>query len=429
VKRSTSVFLWCVVTALSAIAAEAQQTGSAPPTAAAPSASQSKDEQTPPADPGEDVFDLWRKLRHKSGPTQLAATWDYHERMVSLVPAFSYKPSTGFAFGASASVASYRGDPADTSISSSSVSGSFSTKKQVSLTARLNVFTNRNRWVLQGDNRFLWTSQDTFGLGMETQPSDAVNTKFDHFRVSETLYRALISGLYAGVGFHFNTHRNVVPGTDADAAWDESPYVKYSRQNGLDESVQTSIGIGVGLLLDTRNNAINADRGWMVSASYRPFLKTLSGDTVWQEGVVDLRTYQPLTRDRRHKLAVWLYGDFTGGGAVPYFDLPATAGDAYGRSARGYVEGRFRGNQLAYGELEYRGALMRNGLLGMVAFLNATTVSDRETGQQLFDNVAPGGGIGLRVKFNKRSNTNICIDYGWGRQGSRGLYMALQEAF
>ena len=61
-------------------------------------------------------------------------------------------------------------------------------------------------------------------------------------------------------------------------------------------------------------------------------------------------------------------------GVAPYFDLPATGLDTYGRSARGYSEGQFRGERLAYGEIEYRGTLMRNGLLGMVAFLNTTTV-------------------------------------------------------
>ena len=82
-----------------------------------------------------------------------------------------------------------------------------------------------------------------------------------------------------------------------------------------------------------------------------------------------------------------------------------------------------------YGELEYRAALTRNGLLGMVAFVNTVTLSNTQTDEKLFDSFAPAGGIGLRLKFNKRSRTNLCIDYGWGRQGSKGLYLGLQEAF
>jgi hypothetical protein len=174
---------------------------------------------------------------------------------------------------------------------------------------------------------------------------------------------------------------------------------------------------------------INASRGWMASLTYRPYFEALGSDSAWQQLLLDVRTYRQLKPDGRHTLAMWAYGDFVAGGVAPYFALPSTGNDTYGRAGRGYVEGRFRGDRLAYGELEYRGTLMANGLLGMVAFLNATTVSNRETGESLFDDLAPGGGIGLRVRFNKRSKTNICIDVGWGRGGSRGLYLGLQEAF
>ena len=120
-------------------------------------------------------------------------------------------------------------------------------------------------------------------------------------------------------------------------------------------------------------------------------------------------------------------GDFVTGGTAPYLDLPATAGND--RSARGYGEGRYRGEHLLYGEVEYRGALTTSGLFGFVAFLNTTTVDNRETGEKLFDSVAPGAGLGLRVLLNKRSRTNLCTDYGWGKQGSRGFYLGIQEAF
>ena len=76
-----------------------------------------------------------------------------------------------------------------------------------------------------------------------------------------------------------------------------------------------------------------------------------------------------------------MFADLIVGGVAPYFDLPGTGLDTYGRSARGYSEGQFRGERLAYGEIEYRGTLMKNGLLGMVAFLNATTISNLRAGR------------------------------------------------
>jgi hypothetical protein len=142
---------------------------------------------------------------------------------------------------------------------------------------------------------------------------------------------------------------------------------------------------------------------------------------------VDVRTYRKLTRDDRQKLAFWVIGDFVTGGVAPYLDLPTIAGD--GRSARGYGEGRYRGERLMYGEVEYRNTLTRNGLVGFVAFLNTTTVDSQETGEKLFDSFAPGAGFGFRFLLNKRSKTNLCTDYGWGKQGSHGFYLAIQEAF
>jgi outer membrane protein assembly factor BamA len=182
------------------------------------------------------------------------------------------------------------------------------------------------------------------------------------------------------------------------------------------------------LLFDTRDNAINAQRGSMASATYRSFFDGfLGGDSSWQELFVDLRTYRKLSHSGRQKLAFWFQEDRVTSGAAPYLDLPATA--ANDRSARGYGEGRYRGDHLLYGEVEYRGALTKGGLLGFVAFLNTTTIGSRETGEKVFDSFAPGAGLGMRVLLNKRSRTNLCTDYGWGKQGSRGFYLAIQEAF
>ena len=63
----------------------------------------------------------------------------------------------------------------------------------------------------------------------------------------------------------------------------------------------------------------------------------------------------------------------------------------------------------------------------MVVFANFESFSNINTWQ--FESVAPAGGLGLRIKLNKYSRTNIAIDYGWGRQGSRGFFVTLGEAF
>jgi outer membrane protein assembly factor BamA len=247
-------------------------------------------------------------------------------------------------------------------------------------------------------------------------------------RVYETLYRRLRPALFAGGGFHYGVHSDTHPGEGAEPAWDTSPYVAYSTGHGLPVDSQASGGLSANLLVDSRDSAINPRRGWLAQANYRAFMKDfLGGDSTWQELYLDARTY--FRPGPRQTLAFWFRGDLVTGGTAPYFDLPATGMDTFGRSARGYTEGRFRGERLLYGEVEYRATLTANGLLGAVAFVNTTTITNLQTGEKLFDSFATGAGVGLRVLMDKRSRTNLCLDIGWGKDGSHGVYLAIQEAF
>jgi len=394
---------------------------------------QAPDKPKPPVDapPLVDAFDLLRKIRNKElTPQEEAAANDPSRPMYAFAPVIGYKPSSGAQLGVAGNVALFLGNPETTHISSAVASVTVSTKKQVSASARFSLLARDDRWKLDGDNRFQWTSQDTFGLGTETPPDGKVNVDFDYFRVYETVYRELISGLFGGIGFHYSAHTGVGPGKDADAAWSESPYVEYSEQHGFPLESQTSAGASANLAVDTRDNFINAERGWFGSVTYRAFFDGfLGGDSAWQQLVLDARTYRKVSSDGRHKLAFWLFADMVVGGVAPYLDLPATGMDTYGRSARGYAEGRLRGERLLYGEIEYRATLMSNGLLGMVAFLNTSTFADRHAGEALFDHFASAGGAGVRLLINKRSKTNLCLDIGFGQKGSNGVYLAVQEAF
>jgi hypothetical protein len=380
------------------------------------------------AEPTKDVFDVLREWRHKPAK---AEPEDVRKRlMVAAAPVVAYNPASGLGIGAAGNVAFYRGFPATTSISSVVASLIATSKKQVLFNAKLDVSTADNRWLFHGDNRVYFTSQDTYGLGTSTTPEEAINTKYDSLRFYETAFRRVHRRLYVGAGLLYNRHSNVRPDEGFESAWPDSPYVTYSQERGFDLDSQTSAGAGVGLLLDSRDGAINPSRGWYAFVDYQMFFGAfLGGTSTWQQLNLDTRTYFRLSRQARHRLGVWLYANLVTGGEAPYLDLPATAMDTYGRFGRGYVQGRFRGERLVYGELEYRWTLTRNGLLGMVAFLNTETLSDERQGERLFDAFATGGGVGLRLMMNKRSKTNLAFDVGWGNDGKARVYFAVQEAF
>ena len=378
--------------------------------------------------PTRDIFDVLRQLRHKPPP---AEPEDPQKKlMVAAAPVISYNPASGVGIGAAGNVAFFRGFPQTTSISSVVASLIVTSKKQLLFNGKFDVSTADNRWVLHGDNRVYFTSQDTYGLGTSTVPDDAINTKYNFLRFYETAYRRVYRRLYLGAGLLYNLHSSVKPDEEFESVWPDSPYVTYSQERGFDPDSQTSAGASVSVVLDSRDGAINPSRGWYSSLEYQTFFEGfLGGTSTWQQLNLDLRTYVRLSTDARHRLAVWLYGNLVTGGEAPYFDLPATAMDTYGRSGRGYVQGRFRGERLAYGEVEYRWTVKRNGLLGIVAFLNTETLSDEDEGEELFDSFATGAGVGLRLMMNKRSKTNLAFDVGRGNDGKLRIYFAVQEAF
>ena len=113
------------------------------------------------------------------------------------------------------------------------------------------------------------------------------------------------------------------------------------------------------------------------------------------------------------------------GRGPPYFNLPSVGWDTYGRTGRGYPAGRLRGEDWVYGDVEYRFDLMRNRLLGAVAFVNGSTLSDASGN---YGRWAYGGGAGVRVRLDKKYGTNLAIDFAWGRDGSRGVWFWLNEA-
>jgi outer membrane protein assembly factor BamA len=259
---------------------------------------------------------------------------------------------------------------------------------------------------------------------------DAQLTRFDYLRAYQAVYREVVPFLHVGGGLYFDRHADVRPDDEDDPLWASSPYIEYSTANGFPLDTQTSAGVGGEVVWDSRDNFINPGTGILARGGYKVLIDDfLGGDSTWGRVNVDLRAYPALGRSPAHKLAMWLYADLVAHGTAPYFHLPSTANDTYTRAGRGYAEGHFRGEQLAFAELEYRGPLAANGLLGMVVFANATSVADTSAGQSLFDRVAPGGGAGLRVLMNKRSKTNIAFDVGFGERGNRGIYLAIQEAF
>jgi outer membrane protein assembly factor BamA len=183
----------------------------------------------------------------------------------------------------------------------------------------------------------------------------------------------------------------------------------------------------LNLLYDTRNNSINPLPGSYINLVYRVNATFFGSNYNWQSLYVDIRKYvslNPTKPNQQNTFAFWSYFWTVFNSKAPYLDLPSIGWDPYNTSGRGIDQNRYRGKTLFYAESEYRRDITQNGLLGFVLFINANSVS----GPVLFSSWHPAGGGGLRIKFNKGSNTNIGIDYGISK-GYRSIMFKLGEAF
>jgi hypothetical protein len=345
----------------------------------------------------------------------------------SLVPGLGYTLQNGFAASVSANNSFYASNTDGQNMSTLNSSVVYTQKHQFSAVVQPNLWSKNNKMYLTGDYRFLIYPQLTYGLGGHTQLADETQMEYNFIRLNQTVYRKFATDLYAGIGYTLNYHYHIreSAASDADSDINTTSKTDFQTYDGATRSI--SSGVSLNFLFDKRRNQVNPVAGGKyLSVQFTNYLRQLGSTAGWQSLIVDARRYLPLGH-KGNKLALWEYGWFTFNGDAPYLDLPSTGWDANNNLGRGYIQSRFRGKRLLYSEAEYRMNITTNHLIGGVLFANAQSVADWPS--NAFTVVHPGFGAGLRIKFNKVSNTNIALDYAFGTDGSKGIFVNLGEVF
>ncbi|WP_018344781.1 BamA/TamA family outer membrane protein [Cytophaga aurantiaca] len=367
-----------------------------------------------------------------------------------LLPVIGSSPATGFFFGVGGVAAFFLGKPAYTRMSSSNLAAQYTTKNQVILMLKTSAYTPHNRFFLQSDVRLMIYNQPTFGLGTNAPDTASIlyqiningnntsgNTGAQPISYNYVKFHQIISKtinpsntLFFGPGYHLDHHYSIV---DENLNVSEKQYTShyiYSKHYGFDTSHYTVSGLSANFVIDTRDNLINAYKGYYVNVNVR-FNETWLGSTakstmLWAE----FKHYFSLSEKKnRHVLAVWAWANMQLSGHTPYLDLPALGYDSKGFSGRGYAQGRFRGEQMLYTEVEWRFPISKcTEVLGAAIFVNLTTASSKDNHVDLFEYIKPGIGAGLRIMLDKKSRTNLSMDYGVGKK-SNGFYMTAGEVF
>lgn len=367
-----------------------------------------------------DMSDVIYKWRHATKSTLVLDSTKEKKYNFSLVPAAGYTLQTGFAGILSANLAFHNYEGKEAKLSNIATSVTYSQYSQIILPLTANIWFKNGKYNFVSDNRYISYPSNIYGLGGRTDPNKARTINFTGLKLHNRIVKSIHGNWMAGLGLYYDQFWNIQvldPTTKRISAL-------IQRELG---STETSVGPVANLLYDSRTNQINPEKGTLFNITYRNNMELLGSDDHWQSIVIDTRKFFSFPKNSKNVLAFWSLEWLTLSGKIPYLIMPSTGWDDQYNSGRGYIQSRFRGRNMSYLESEYRFTLSRNGLFGGVVFANLQSFSGELS--STYTGLIPGYGAGFRLKINKHSRTNICIDYGFGKNGSGGFYVNLGEVF
>jgi hypothetical protein len=377
--------------------------------------------QPPGTKPDEDLIDVASQILNTKWLTKHDTLTKKSGRVYfSGAPSLGYSLTSNLAAIFVGDFAFFTSEAEDQKISIVYLDVLYTQKQQFVFRIQNNLWTKNNKVNIVSDWRYYWYPQKTYGLGIQSRLDDAVDQTYSYVRFHQSVLKSFKTNWYTGMGVAIDHHYSITQENGSQQLNDEINRYGLGAQS-------TSSGLLFHLLYDSRINSINPWGGTYANFVYRPNFTFLGSDAAWQMVQVDFRRYIPFPKRSQNILALWSYNWFTFGGNAPFLDLPATAWDASSNLGRGYIQGRFRSKNLVYLESEYRFRISRSGLFGGVVFANAQSVTEWPASN--FNAIAVGAGAGMRIKFNKHSRANICIDYAFGQGGSQGMFVNLGEVF
>lgn len=362
----------------------------------------------------------------------------------STLPSAGYNPSVGFAVGVTSTGGHVFGNPKTTTFSVVNANAYVSTMGLATFEAKNNIFTNDDIYNIQGGIQVGKTVALDYGVGtghrvqgdgsfalndlpLDNNP-DVFPIKYSYLKLSERIYRKIVEHVYAGAGVIFDKFSNI------DDERKTGPRVnthnfRYSTLNDYPTSGYSASGFLLNIEYNSRDHLNQPHTGMYADVVLRMNEDFFGSEHKSLQLKTEFRKYWNLSKvNPEHIIAFWYWGTYLLNGTIPYLELPGTGSDASNRIGRGYTIGRFKGTSFAYSEAEYRFPLTKNKLFSGVVFTNAETASNSRN-INLTEFIEPGAGVGLRILFNKYSRSNLCIDYGVGNYGSKGIFIGLNEVF
>lgn len=360
----------------------------------------------------------------------------------SFLPVLGTNPTYGSIYGVAYSSGIVLGDINSTKMTTISASLSKTSKKQTMFVLKSVGYTKDNDWMFVEDSRFFLSSQETYGLGT-TKTKDGIKQSsleagdgdlmdFDLYRFNLSVLKKMKPSFYVGLGYMYDQYTHI-----KDAEYEkgkDTSYSDYTKKHGFRMGKSITSAVSLDMIYDTRDSVATPYTGMYAYGSFGYYPESLGSDKDGSLLWLELRDYVSLDQNNPRKiLAFWTYYSAVTSGDLPYMDLPALGWDQFGRSGRGYTQGRFRGDSIFYAEAELRMPLniskKHPDRYGYTLFANVTSTADDDRGIDLGDGFEAGAGVGFRYLLNKKSRAYLAVDVAVDENKQTSLFLNINESF
>lgn len=328
-------------------------------------------------------------------------------------PVISYSPETNWSFGLGMKgLFKMRGSGDETRTSNIPLTFQYTVENKYLFFSGFDIFFPQERYILTGNARIQSFPSLFFDVGQNTPKSNGEQFNYSQFLIEPIFVKKVFMPyLFLGAGIRYNQIANI------DAI--NGGLLDLSNHSGAKGS--TSVGAQLALIVDSRDNILNAKEGFYLRFTHGFYDKVLGGTNAFQLTRFDARYYTRLSKNNSNVLAFQLFSHFTHGD-VPLLELGRLGGNEL---MRGYFTGRYTDRHLVAGQVEFRQKLSHRW--GGVAFLGVGTVAN-EFDQFEMRAIRPSAGVGVRLLIDEEEDLNLRIDFAKGQEKSN-YYIKVAEAF
>jgi len=327
-------------------------------------------------------------------------------------PTLGFSPETRWEFGASALVVFHYHNDTTLRLSEISTFGFYTEMKQVGLWLDHAIYGKDNNILTLGKVRLQNYPLKYYGVGNTISKHPIAVVPATYYNIRERLVYRLHGNFFAGLELDYQHLSNPTFQWDESVANNNIPIPRGG--NG-----SRNLGVGLGLLWDSRHNILNVREGFLAEVAYLHYGNVFSESFPLNTLFVDGRYFHAVKKNQ--VLALQVLGQFSSG-EVPFNQLSMMGGETM---MRGMYLGKYRDKQYLAAQAEYRflpfGFSKR---LGGAVFASIGSISSTFP----TENYKLAGGAGLRYLLFPKKDIFTRLDVGFEKHGY-GIYFYIGEAF